>query len=271
MEKWRIIRCCENNGRMNMAIDEAIMTAYKEHKVPPTLRFYTWSPATITIGYFQKMQDEIDLKLCGEKNIDYVRRLTGGRAVLHDNELTYSLIVDENHSLMNGGITASYKFISEGLAIGLAYSGITTDPLSRGERIGRDNLSSACFNAHSFYEVSINNKKVIGSAQTRKDGVLLQHGSIIINFDVEKLFSVIKISDEKLKERLIKFTSNKASGIENETSVKVNLKNLEECIIKGISNHFGVGFYQDNLTSYEAQLTEKLYQKYCSEEWNNKR
>ena len=127
MEKWRVIRCEKHSGPMNMAIDEAIMIACKEKKVPPTLRFYTWEPATMTIGYFQKLEDEIDINLCKEKNIDYVRRLTGGRAVLHDEELTYSLIVDENHQLMCGGITASYKFISEGLVKGLKLSGIETD------------------------------------------------------------------------------------------------------------------------------------------------
>lgn len=271
MEKWRVIRNITNNGCMNMAVDEAIMTAYREKKTDPTLRFYTWNPPTMTIGYFQKMEDEIDIDKCNELNIDYVRRITGGRAVLHDEELTYSIIVDENHPLMHGGITTSYKFISEGLVKGLELTGVNTDPLSRGERIGRDNLSSACFNAHSFYEITMNNKKVVGSAQTRKDGVLLQHGSIILNFNVEKLFSVIKIDNPKLKDKLIKFTSNKATGIENEIDSKIDINELQENIIKGMQDHFGVEFCEGDLTEYELGLADKFYEKYCSYEWNKKR
>ncbi len=271
MEKWRVIRNTSYNGHMNMAIDEAIMTAYREGKVEPTLRFYTWNPATMTIGYFQKLEEEIDIQKCKDLNIDYVRRTTGGRAVLHDDELTYSIIVGENHPLMQGGITTSYKFISEGLAKGLNLSGVYTDPLARGERIGRDNLSSACFNAHSAYEITINHKKVVGSAQTRKDGILLQHGSIILNFDVEKLFSVIRIENPKLKDKLIKFTANKASGIENETKSRVDIAVLEENIIKALQEHFNISFYEEDLTEYEKNLSKELYRKYTSDDWNKKR
>ncbi|SHH25062.1 lipoate--protein ligase family protein [Tepidibacter thalassicus] len=271
MEKWRIIKNTTYNAYMNMAIDEAIMIAHREGKVEPTLRFYTWKPACISIGYFQKLEKEIDLDKCKELNIDYVRRTTGGRAVLHDDELTYSIVVRENHPLMDGGIIKSYKFISEGLCKGLSLCGVKTDELSRGERIGRENLSSACFNAHSAYEVTINNKKVIGSAQTRKDGIILQHGSIILNFDVNKLFSVIKIRDEKQKERLIRFTANKASGIENETKIKIDINILQENIVKALKEHFKVEFYECNLTEYEISIANELYKKYSSDEWNKKR
>ena len=117
----------------------------------------------------------------------------------------------------------------------------------------------------------MNNKKVIGSAQTRKDGVLLQHGSIILKFDVEKLFSIIKMQDLNMKDKLIKFTSKKATGIEDELNKKVDALKLEEDIILGIREHFGVDFYEDELSEYEKQLAESLYQKYISEGWNNKR
>lgn len=254
-----------------MAIDEAIMISHKEGKTPPTLRFYTWEPACMSIGYFQKLEDEIDLDKCRELAIDCVRRATGGRAVLHDDELTYSIVVSEDNSLMDPSITLSYKFISEGLSKGLNLNGIKVDELSKGERIGRENLSSACFNAHSFYEITINNKKVVGSAQNRKEGIILQHGSIIINFDVEKLFSMIKTQDDKIKQRLINFTSKKASGIQNETGKIVNINEMQENLIKGLKQHLDVEFIEDDLSEYEIDLANKLYKKYSSDEYNKKR
>ena len=101
-------------------------------------------------------------------------------------------------------------------------------------------LSAACFNAHASYEITINKKKVVGSAQHRKDGVILQHGSIVIDFDVDKLFEIIKTKDEETKERAKKFTLRKASGIENELDIKVDIVELEKCIIQGIKEYFNV-------------------------------
>lgn len=271
MDKWRVIRSKSYNGAMNMAIDEAIMIAHKEGRAKPTLRFYTWDPACITIGYFQKLEDEIDLARCKELNVDCVRRITGGRAVLHEDELTYSIIVGEDNQLMDSSITKSYKFISEGLVKGLNLCDIYTDDLNKGEKIGRENLSAACFNAHASYEIAISKKKVVGSAQSRKDGVILQHGSIVLDFDVNKLFELIKTESQERKERLINFTARKASGIENETNIKLDINELEKNLIKGITQHFNVEFIEEDLTQYEYNLAKKLYEKYSSDEYNKKR
>ena len=271
MNQWRVIHNKSYEGAMNMAIDEAIFTAYKKGHNKPTLRFYTWEPACLSIGYFQKLEDEIDLDKCRCMNIDYTRRITCGRAVLHDNELTYSIIIGEDNPLIDKSINLSYRYISEGLVKGLNLSGIETDNLNRGERISRENLSAACFNAHASYEVTINNKKVIGSAQSRKDGVLLQHGSIILDFDVEKLFKLIKTKTPELKERAMKFTAKKASGIENEIGRKIDIDILQKNIVKGLAEQFNVEFVEGDLTDYEKQLVKELYEKYKNEEYNKKR
>ncbi len=271
MQKWRVIKNNTYSGAMNMAIDEAIMISYREGKSKPTLRFYTWEPACLTIGYFQKLEKEIDINKCKELNIDCVRRSTGGRAVLHENELTYSVIVGEDNKLINRSINESYKFISQGIAKGLEISGIEVDELSKGERITREKLSAACFNTHASYEITINNKKVVGSAQHRKDGVVLQHGSIVIGFNVDKLFEIIKTKTPELKERAKKFTESKASGIENETGKKLDIKELENSIIKGFEYVLGVEFEEEELSEYELELAGNLYEKYISKEYSNKR
>lgn len=271
MQKWRVIKNNTYSGAMNMAIDEAIMISYKEGKSKPTLRFYTWEPACLTIGYFQKLEKEIDLDKCRELGIDYVRRATGGRAVLHEDELTYSIIVGEDNKLIDSSINESYKFISQGIVKGLEIEGLEVDELSKGERITREKLSAACFNTHASYEITINNKKVVGSAQHRRDGVILQHGSIVIDFDVDKLFEMIKTKTPELKERAKRFTTSKASGIKIETGKSIDMKSLEESIIKGFEYVFGVKFEESELSEYELDLANKLYGKYISKEYTSKR
>ncbi|CAH2212424.1 lipoate--protein ligase family protein [Tepidibacter aestuarii] len=270
MQKWRVIRNRAYDGYMNMAIDEAIMNAYKEERVDPTIRFYTWKPACVSIGYFQKMEDEIDINICKKLGVDFVRRTTGGRAVLHDNELTYSIVVDEKNPLMDGGIMQTYRYISEGLANGLKVSGVDIDPLTRAHKDIKSDKSAVCFNSKSHYEISINNKKVVGSAQTRKEGIILQHGSIVLDFDVDKLISIIKI-DESKKEKLKRVTLKKASGIENELGKKVDINILQENIIKELEQHFNIEIYEDELSDYEIKLAKQLYEKYSNDDWNKKR
>lgn len=271
MQKWRVIKNKTYDGAMNMAIDEAITISYKEGKCKPTLRFYSWNPSCLTIGYFQKLESEVDIKKCKELNIDCVRRATGGRAVLHQNELTYSIIVGEDNELMDKSINSSYKFISEGIVNGLKLEGIEVDNLSKGERISREKLSAACFNAHASYEITINDKKVVGSAQHRHDGVILQHGSIVLDFNIDDLYEIIKTKSPEIKERAKKFTLSKASGIENEIGRKIDINSLEKSIVRGMAKTFNVEFEEAELTDYELDLAKRLYSKYSSGEYTNKR
>lgn len=271
MQEWRVISNKAYDGAMNMAIDEAIMISYKEGKSKPTLRFYTWNPHCLTIGYFQNLQKEVDLDKCKKLGIDCVRRATGGRAVLHQNELTYSIIVGEDNELMDKSINTSYKFISEGIAKGVELSNIKVDELSKGERIMREKLSAACFNAHASYEITINNKKIVGSAQHRNDGVILQHGSIVLDFNIDDLYEVIKTKNEEVKKKAKIFTLSKASGIENEIGKKIDINNLEKSIVCGMKDVFKVDFVEGELSQYELDLANRLYEKYSSYEYNNKR
>lgn len=130
MEKWRFIVTEGMSPAMNMAVDEAILQLHSEGKVPPTVRFYTWNPATLSIGYFQKAAKEINLELVQEKGIGFVRRATGGRAVLHDQELTYSVVVSESHPEMPSSVTEAYKVISLGLLHGFQNLGLDAEMVS---------------------------------------------------------------------------------------------------------------------------------------------
>ncbi|MDF2929271.1 MAG: biotin/lipoate protein ligase [Anaerospora sp.] len=180
--KWRVIFDKARHGAANMAIDEAIVEAHSAGLVPPTLRFYTWQPAALSIGYFQKIREEVQLEACRSQGIDLVRRITGGRAVLHDQELTYSAVVREDIPVLPPTLLGSYRYLSQGLLAGLNKQGVAAEMTLPGAAFGQSSRlpkNGACFDAPSFYEITVDRKKLIGSAQVRKNGTLLQHGSIL--------------------------------------------------------------------------------------------
>jgi len=171
--KFRLIDTGLNTPGINMAIDEALLSSEL-----PVLRFYSWKPAGLSLGYFQATKD-IDTDYCKKNNIEVVRRLTGGNAVLHEKELTYSFIIDAN--LMPFDIVESYKKISKGIMAGLNNLGLAPELSEHGtEEAG----SAVCFEEPSWYEMTINNKKIVGSAQKRIDGKVLQHGAVLIDLDI---------------------------------------------------------------------------------------
>lgn len=270
--KWRFINTGINSGAMNMAIDEAIMTYHSKGMVLPTLRFYGWNPAAVTLGYFQRAEKEVDKEKCKELGIDIVRRLTGGRAVLHDEELTYSVIINEDDSLMPNTVTESYKVISRALLKGFSNLGLDAE-MAKAIKSGKGAAtSSACFDAPSAYELVIEGKKIVGSAQVRKNGVILQHGSILNDLDVDKLFHTIKIDNLKLKERIKSSFLNKATSIKHVTGEKFSLEELCSAFYDGFKKELDIEIEEGQLTPEEIQLAEELAKtKYSSDEWNFKR
>ena len=203
----------------------------------PTLRIYQWNTKAISIGYNQDIIKEINLKKCKELNIDIVRRITGGKAVFHDKELTYSFIVPENLNLLPKDIVESYKIIAEALIIALNKIGINADIKKINEKIA----TPICFNSSNWYELTVNNKKISGSAQRRFDGKVLQHGSILIDFDFELnslLFNSNNPLDniENLKQRITTL---------NELNKKIDLNELTEAIKQGFKENFDFELKKD--------------------------
>ena len=253
--KFRFIDTDYNDQFMNMAIDEALLIS----KIP-VLRFYRWKPSTISIGYFQSMKNEINIEKCKELGIGYVRRLTGGKAVFHDKELTYSFIIDE--SLMPKTILESYKQISEGIVNGLVELGI--NPEMRKE-VDKKLQSSNCFHVPSYYELTINNKKFVGSAQKRQNGKILQHGSILIDADYDLMCSLFSQNSENFLEE----TKKRVTSISNELGKKITYQQLGTFLKSGFSKAFKAEMYESQLTHEESQLAKKLVrEKYATDAWN---
>ncbi|MGB9660843.1 MAG: lipoate--protein ligase family protein [Moorellaceae bacterium] len=269
-EIWRLVDTGVADGATNMAIDEAILHQHRTGRVPPTLRFYCWKPPTISLGYAQSVEKEIDLSTLRERGLGLVRRLTGGRAVLHDREVTYSLVVREDQPLVEGGVLPSYLRIARVLARGLKALGAEVE-LATGKKHAGEHSSAACFDAPSWYEITVEGRKLIGSAQTRKGGAVLQHGSIVFKQNIEDLFAVLKFSSPERRQKLKERFSQQACGLEEVLGRPVPPAEVKEAIIKAFAEIYNIRLVPDELTPEERILAEELRVKYASEEWNRRR
>ncbi|UYZ11925.1 lipoate--protein ligase family protein [Brevibacillus sp. WF146] len=276
MEQWRFIVTEAMPPAMNMAVDEAILQLHSEGKVPPTVRFYTWNPATLSIGYFQKAAKEINLEALRERGLGFVRRPTGGRAVLHDQELTYSVVVSESHPKMPSSVTEAYKVISMGLLHGFQRLGLHAEMVSLATEEEKEKYSSpgssACFDSPSWYELVVEGKKVAGSAQTRQKGVILQHGSILLEMDVELLFSLLNFPSERVKQRMMESFRQKAVTINEVSPRPIGLQEAVEAFRDGFASGLEVELVPGALTPEETALAEELVRtRYAADEWNFRR
>ncbi len=231
---------------MNMGIDESIMEAVRDKKAAPTIRFYRWDPSAVSIGTFQSMAKEVNVQRCKALGIDCIRRITGGGAVFHDfnGEITYSVIAPLQ--LFPQGIRESYRFVCGWIISGL-------------KEIGLD----ASF--EPINDITVNGKKISGNAQTRKQGVLLQHGTVLYDTDLKKMFSVLNVSAEKLSDRMIKSAEERVTSVKKNSDVSIN--ELYNALVKGFTSGKDFGF--GTLSSEESRRAEELAKTvYGTEAWN---
>ncbi|KEI46383.1 octanoyltransferase [Staphylococcus epidermidis UC7032] len=270
-EIWNFINTGSKNPYYNMAMDEALLNFVSRGEIDSVIRFYTWNPATLSIGYFQRLQKEIDIDKVKEKGYGLVRRQTGGRGVLHDKELTYSVIVPESHPNMPSTVTEAYKIISQGLLEGFKNLGFETYfaiPRSKEER---DKLkqprSSVCFDAPSWYELVVEGRKIAGSAQTRQKGVILQHGSILQDIDIDDLFDMFIFKNERLKAKMKENFVQKAVAINDISNQHITLNEMENAFKSGFKKGLNIDFKPLELTEKQKEEVQELEEKYRSEAW----
>lgn len=254
-EEWRLLDTGACDAYYNMALDEAIVTARSRNLVPNTVRFFRWDPSAVSIGYFQSMEEEVDIALCKSKGIDYVRRVTGGGAVYHDRdgELTYSIIMKEGHRLVSNDILRDYEILCSGLTLGLRILGIPAEfkPIN---------------------DIVVGGKKISGNAQTRRMGVIHQHGTILRKVDPTLMFSLLKVPNEKVRDKLIRSVEERVTSINRYLGREVSFKELKDAIRKGFEEAFSVNLIPGKITDFEEELAIKLkVEKYGSREWNFKR
>ncbi len=273
MKQWAFIDSGERSPAYNMALDEALLKWHSEGAIPPVIRFYGWNPPTLSIGYFQRIERDINMDAVEKNGLGFVRRPTGGRAVLHDQEVTYSVIVSEDYPDMPSTVTEAYRVISEGLLIGFRKLGLNayfavpeTDAEKEELRAPR---SGVCFDSPSYYELVVEGRKVAGSAQTRQKGVILQHGSILLEIDEDQLFDCFKFKNERIRERMQRGFRKKAVAINALRETPVSISEAVKAFYDGFQQGLDIELVPYQLTdeqeSFVAQLAEE---KYASKEWN---
>ncbi len=265
---WRLLITPPTDGATNMAIDEAILYALAEGNGQPTLRFYTWEPPCLSLGYNQHWQD-VDEAACQALGYTWVRRATGGRAILHTDELTYSIITRSNDPRVAGGITESYRQLSRGLLLGLRRLGAQAAQ-SKGNMPKNPKQGAACFDTPSHYEVTLNGKKLIGSAQVRRKGMVLQHGTLPLSGDITRIFDALALSQAE-KSDLSRKLLARATTLEKELGRVISFEVAADALAADFSQTLNLRLQPGQLSPRERELTAQLRaEQYANDAWNKR-
>jgi lipoyl(octanoyl) transferase len=254
---WRLIVDTDpHSGAWNMAVDEAIMEAVASGHVPPTLRFYQWEPPCVSLGKRQPLSG-INLDNCRRDGVDVVRRPTGGLAILHTDELTYSLATLPDDPRASGAIMDSYRKLSQGLVLGLRRLGVhpRMQPVSPG---ASPNSSAACFEAPSAYEITSGSQKLMGSAQTRPYGKLLQHGSLPLSGDIGRLAEYLAFDDGSEREALAAQLRLRATTLGAILDRSVSFAEAANALARGFCRALNLQLESGALTAGELEVVDQL-------------
>jgi lipoate-protein ligase A len=269
-QSWRFVDTGTHDAASNMAFDEALLTMHEAGTVPPTLRVYGWCQPTLSLGYAQNVQQEVDLASCRAQGIAVVRRPTGGRAVLHDQEVTYSVVMPAACTDGPHTITEHYRRIGMALAAALQFLGLPVQlarPQIRAVAT-RAPASPACFAALSRYELSVAGKKIVGSAQKRTQHALLQHGSIPLWMDRQRLFQCLQVPPEH-RAALVQAAYTTMGAVNELAAQPVTPAALHTALRQGFGVTFGVELVAMPIAPDEWRLAQHLRTiKYATDAWN---
>jgi lipoate-protein ligase A len=265
--QWRLIYDSPAPGAWNMAVDEAIMESISIENTPPTLRLYAWIPYCLSLGHAQRIED-VNLNALHQRQWGLVRRPTGGKAILHADELTYSVIALQNDPHVCGSILESYLRISSALLNSLKLLNIQADArnIDTINKKGIDN--PVCFEITSNYEITCSGKKIIGSAQSRKMNVLLQHGAIPLHGDIRRVIDVLNYQSDE--ERLLATSQlcDHAGTLLSVTGQLYSWEDVAQALIHGFSETFKITLKPDMLSESEIKRAQNLMsEKYANDYW----
>jgi len=270
-QAWRFLNTGFGNAFFNMAVDEALVRSVSKGSLP-VFRVYGWQPPAVSFGYAQRIEREIDAEACRNRNIDIVRRTTGGRAVLHWNELTYSAICASDNPIMGGSIQEAYRKISTGLMAGVRRLGIDVafesrrreQPSPRGKE-----LTSPCFTSTAQYEVTHDNRKLIGSAQQRIGHMLLQHGSLLLGSEHKQIIGLLPKGKERLHDRFARELDRQTVSLSEALKRPVPFETGAMALYEGLVEAFDIEWLKTELSSEERAEAERLVVgKYGDDDWN---
>lgn len=270
MRQWRLIIDTPLIGAANMAVDAAILDAVSQEKVAPTLRLYAWEPFCLSLGYGQRYR-EVDEDGLARNDWHVVRRPTGGQAILHGDELTYSVTLPMGHPLTEGDITESYRKISTALLRALTYLGLSPRA-DRQENLPKGTKGPVCFEVPSHYEVTVNGKKLLGSAQMRRKSGLLQHGTLPLVGDIARICDALVYEDESEREFAKEQVRMRALTLYDVLGEVITWEQAAEAITQGFIEQFELEFSLEDLSQEEIKDAERLINEvYGTEKWTQKR
>jgi len=255
MNSWRLIDLEINDGYTNMAVDEAILEARIGAKVPNTFRLYRWKPSCASIGRNQSMEHEVDIEACKKLGIDYVRRITGGGAVFHDynGEITYSIVAKQENFLPMD-IDETFKILCKGIIVALGDFGL--------------DAQHGVFHCPSIF---VEDRKISGNAQTIKNGVVLQHGTILLHYDPNLMYTILRVQVAGYKSKVVSSVYQKVTTLEQEMKQTYDFEVVKNALIEGYQKALNTVFQMGTLIDDEISLSQQLIiEKYKTDEWNFK-
>lgn len=253
-----------------MAVDESILEHIHRGESQPTLRLYSWNPPCLSLGHAQSFKD-VDAERLKSHGWDVVRRLTGGRSILHTDELTYSVTGNAEEPVLAGGILESYSRLSKALLHAVRELGLPVEIKEDAMQNGILRHNPVCFEVPSTYEITVDGKKLIGSAQARKKEGVLQHGSLPLIGDLTRICDALVFESESArgmaKERLLA----RATTVESVTSVKTDWETTAQAFVKGFEAELGIHFQRGELSPSEIQRADELVkEKYAHASWTER-
>ena len=239
-----------------MAVDEALFRERIRRRGPPTLRFYGWQTPAVSLGRFQDPRREIDADACRRLGIPIVRRPTGGKAVLHDRELTYAVVAGDDVPPFPPDILATYRLISDCIVAGLARAGIRAEIEQEGRGPAEGTLRASCFAASSRYELLVGGRKICGSAQVRSGGCFLQHGALLMAFDPGLSCDVLLPGGDR--ERHLARLRSAVTSVGEHAGGGVDEALLCRLLREAFAARLGIRFREGELTAAEEGLAREL-------------
>lgn len=251
--KWGFLNTGRNKGATNMELDNHLAFQLQNGSIPPTLRVYGWNPSAISVGYHQSFA-EFDAVKLADDGIDIVRRPTGGRAILHSQELTYSVVMPiEHHTLYE-----IYSFINRGLVEGVRLLGIDAELSNQGKEFRtfyQTAESVACFSNAAKSEIQYRGKKLVGSAQRRFGNVVLQHGSFLLGPDHLRIVEYYVHGNDEEKSRMRKYLEDHAIDAQSITGKLIAFDEAADAIKCAFERALGISFQDVSMTIEEDSIT----------------
>jgi lipoyl(octanoyl) transferase len=268
---WRLIKTPPAEGAWNMAVDEAILEAIGRDEVKPTLRLYAWEPACLSLGYAQPFRD-VDPTSLASHGWQVVRRMTGGRAILHTDELTYSAIGPQHEPRLAGSVIESYQRLSQALLEALALLGLPVEASSKeGDASSHRNAEPICFEVPSHYEITAAGKKLVGSAQARKKAGVLQHGTLPLHGDLTRIAQALAFPDEAQRQVAAKRLLTRATTVEQVIERVITWDESASAFSEAFKTALNLNFEVTGLTPSESSRAHELVkEKYAHPSWTER-